>query len=291
MREGRQKLRGEADWEWRALERRRRRRRMRIGLAWSIVGCLALGVGVALKQSGDAALWWVRKNTSLFEVRAVDPGKTKWVSPWELVDAAGVSPGDDLLGVVPKEVEARLDRLPRVQEARVTRTWNRKVRVEVQERRPVALWMGDTPLEVSADGTVLGTPPPGAEPEWPAPASAGWRPRGVELPLLTGVVAETRPGERLESEGALAALRFLVRLETYGIPGETWISEIWARDPDGLVLTTLRGGVQVKVGDGRLSKKKLMAVSAVLERIQKDAEPVETVDARFRHQVVVKESG
>jgi hypothetical protein len=57
---------------------------------------------------------------------------------------------------------------------------------------------------------------------------------------------------------------------------------------EGLELVTLRDGIRIRVGDGRLSRRKMEAVLAVLERI--DPSRVDGLDARFRGQVVVEAS-
>jgi hypothetical protein len=151
--------------------------------------------------------------------------------------------------------------------------------------------MGKTPMEIAADGTLLGPPPSSGNPEWPEAAFGGGRVRGVALPLLTGVhVKKADAGLVLEDETALAALDFLARLRVYGQGGESWVSEIWAGDPDGLVAVTLEGGIPVKVGDGRLSRRKIEALHTVLDRIRKEANPVAFVDARFRNHVIVRKS-
>jgi cell division protein FtsQ len=263
---------------------------VRIGVAWGILGVLVVGAGIGLKLSGDAALDLVREHTALLEVRRVDPGDTRWIPPWEVVDASGVTPGDDLLVLSPQQVAERIAHHPRVAQARVTRTWRRTVRVAIEEKPPLALWVGRQSQEVAEDGTVLGSPPAGVRPEWPPPSGESSTPRGVELPLLTGVRAGLAPGEILEHDGARNALAFLSRLRAYGAAGEDWISEIWAGEPDQMVLVTLQGGIPVRIGDGRLSRRKLRALQAILDRLRRDAEPVAFVDARFRHQVVVKTS-
>jgi cell division septal protein FtsQ len=198
-----------------------------------------------------------------------------------------VEPGDDLLAVDAESVARRVSRHPRIASARVTRGWNRVLRVEVVERPPVALWMGERLLEVAADGTVLG-PPPEGERDWPVPA--GRRdPRGLGLPLLTGIDARgIHAGQHVPGEGARQALAFLARLRAYGLDGDGWISEIWAHDPGGLVAVTLDGGIPVRLGDGRLGPRKVKALRTVLDRVAGEEDPVDFVDARFRHQVIVK---
>jgi hypothetical protein len=112
----------------------------------------------------------------------------------------------------------------------------------------------------------------------------------VELPLLTGIEARLEPGDMLEDAGARNALAFLARLSAYGMDGGGWVSEIWAGTGDQMVLVTLEGGTSVRIGDGRLSKRKLTALRTVLDRLHRKAETVDFVDARFRYQVVVRSS-
>jgi len=273
----------------RALVRRRRRRRRRVILAWGVLGTVAVGALGGATLGGNAILGWVRSHTDLLHVRAVNVDGTLWVPPWEVANASGVSPGDDILAVSPGEVKSRVERHPRVLRAEVRRTWTRKVEIRVEENPPLALWMGNEPLEVAADGTVLGSPPASGRADWPSPAKGSWQPRGVELPLLTGVrpASDGKTG-RLDDPAARQALAFLTRLHEYGQDGESWISEIWAASPGNLVVVTLQGGIRVKVGDGCLSRRKLEALRTVLARVRQDASPVEFVDARFRHQVIVR---
>lgn len=142
-------------------------------------------------------------------------------------------------------------------------------------------------MEIAADGTLLGDPSP--LPDWPVPRGEARSARGLELPLLTGVVLDgAGPGTVLEHEGVRQALEFLDRLRVYRSDGSRWLSEIWAQRPGELVVTTLVDGVEIRVGDGRLSRRKLSAVHAVLEELRGTGEEVDYVDARFRNQVIVK---
>lgn len=280
-------LRGGDPSARRALARRRRRRRIRIGVAWGTLVMVVVGVGLGIRTGGTAMLSWVRTNTGIFEVRQVDPGGTVWVPPWEVVDASLVNPGDDLLALSKDQVASRVTGHPRVASTEVRRTLRRKLELRVEEKPPVALWLGRSPLEVAADGTVLGPPPVGAGPEWPTNVHGG--PRGVDLPLITGLaLTALTPGDVISHEGARQALAFLARLRAYGDGGEFWISEIWVGRPGALVAVTLKGAIPVHLGDGRLSPKKLRALHAVLDRVDSEADQIQYVDARFRHQVIVK---
>jgi hypothetical protein len=111
----------------------------------------------------------------------------------------------------------------------------------------------------------------------------------LSLPLITGIKAgELHPGDQVIDSAAREALAFLSLCRSYGEPGEEWLSEIWAGKKDDLVAVTLEGGISVRLGDGRLTQKKIQAIRSVIERLHpKDTEAV-LVDARFRHQVIVK---
>jgi cell division protein FtsQ len=279
---------GDAAEARQALARRRRRRRIRQSAAWSVVLTLVGLLCVGLCLAGNALFLYLREHTSLFAVRQVDVGHTEWVPPWEIVDISGTEPGDDLLALSPDLIARKVAKHPRVAAATVERTWARTVRIQVVERPPVALWLGSQPEEIAADGTVLGTPPQAKEPEWLAPGRAA-NARGLSLPLITGVSAgELHPGDTVIDGGAREALAFLARLRSYGQPGDEWLSEVWAAKKDDLVAITLEGGIPVRIGDGRLTQKKVIAVRSVLERLQKKDTAPSVVDARFRHQVIVK---
>jgi len=167
---------------------------------------------------------------------------------------------------------------------------DRRVRLEVVERRPLAvLASGDRLWEVDAEGMVLGAPPDWRRPSWTQNPDPSLARRGVELPLLTGLPAEADPGTALERPGALEALGFLYRLEQYGYAGSGWISEIRVDVPGELCVYTLEGGVAVRIGDGRLSARSVQALFLSLQEIAERGVPVRYVDLRYHDMVVVKQ--
>ncbi len=269
----------------RALIRRRRRRRIRRGLAWSVVVVVAVGAGMAVTLGWTAGTDWLRTETRLLRVQQVDVAPSEWVPPWEAVELAGIGVGDDILAIDVDSVEARLESHPRIARAEVKRTWRRTVTLKLTERVPVAMWLDGGMREVAADGTVLGPAPPEGLPRWPLEGHGIRRPRGVDLPLLTGA-GEADAGA-LDGEASRQALAFLARLREYDRSGDDWISEVWAARPGGLVMITLNG-IRVKIGDGCLSRRKVEALLAVLERVGREVDKVQYVDARFRNQVVIK---
>jgi hypothetical protein len=143
-------------------------------------------------------------------------------------------------------------------------------------------------VEVAADGTLLGNPPTREDSRsWPPRTDNARVTRGLGLPLLTGVDSLLAMGGVLRGQAALQALQFLQRIDTYGQPGQGWISEVNATEPESLVAVTLTG-VSVKIGDGRLGSRTVEALRTVIEQVRSEGNPVQYLDARFRNQVVLK---
>lgn len=273
----------------RALARRRRRRRLRLGLAWVVVGIVLAGACFGLAMGGLFGLDYVRAHTSWLDVTQVDVDPAPCVPPWEVVDLAEVMPGDDFLDVNPDTVAARIVRHPRIGTARVEKSlWRRSVQIQISEKLPVAVWLEGGLVEVAADGTLLGTPPTREDSRsWPPRTDSARVTRGLGLPLLTGVDSLLAMGGVLRGQAALQALQFLQRIETYGQPGQGWISEVNATEPESLVAVTLTG-VSVKIGDGQLGRRTVEALRTVIEQVRSEGNAVQYLDARFRNQVVLK---
>lgn len=77
----------------------------------------------------------------------------------ELLAALDVRRNDPILGFDPRSARERLEALPWIKSARVERSLPDVVRVDVVERRPLALWQVDRRLQViDADGQVIRVP-------------------------------------------------------------------------------------------------------------------------------------
>jgi hypothetical protein len=273
----------------RALARRRRRRRVRLGLAWVLAGIVLAGGCFGLAMGGRLGPGYVRTHTRWLDVTQVDVDPTPCVPPWEVVDLAGVMPGDDFLDVNPDTVAARIVRHPRIGTARVEKSlWHRTVQIRISEKLPVAIWLEGGMVEVAADGTLLGSPPTREDSRsWPPRTDGARIVRGLGLPLLTGVDSLLAMGGRLRGPAALEALRFLERIGGYDQPGQAWLSEVCAAQPESLVAVTMTG-ISVKIGDGRLGRRTVEALRSVIEQVRSEGNAVQYLDARFRNQVVLK---
>lgn len=223
-----------------ALDARRRRRRRSAALVVVTVVALA---AVAVARS------------PLFDVdRTVVDGVAR-LSVDEVLEAAGVVPGDPMVDVDAGAVARRVESLPWVADARVERSWPGTLRVNVTERRAVAV-AGEGPSAVAVDfeGRILG--------------AAG--PDDGDLPLA-GPAPVAGPGgflddERLVVAGVLAEL-------TPALLGEVAAADV---ADDGTVVVHLDDGITVRLGDGTRLRARAAAVLAVLA--QADRATIATVD-------------
>ncbi|MFI5933417.1 cell division protein FtsQ/DivIB [Actinoplanes sp. NPDC051494] len=167
---------------------RARRRRLRAVLPWAV----ALGVAVVL-----GALGWTVYATSVLGVRDVEVVGTELVTPQQVEDAAAVRMNEPLARVDLDAVRARVQALPAVERAIVSRGWPSTLKVQVVERTPVAaVPVGEAFALIDAEGvpyrTVAQAPEdlPVAKLAEPGPADIETRAALVVLGSLTDELRE-----------------------------------------------------------------------------------------------------
>lgn len=193
----------------------------------------------------------------------------------EILELSGAVMGSNLLDIRISVLEEAVAASPRVERAYVRRVLPDRVVVTLDEKRPAALVLvgANDILEVTDDGAVL-----------PAAAQTA----SVDLPVITGAVGNVEPGIAElspELEDALALLR-RAREVSEGL----WmdISEVRIAPGSGLVIYTVADGAEIRVGSGALGSRDLERLWRVLTDIRDGGRQVETIDLRFRNQVVVR---
>ena len=193
----------------------------------------------------------------------------------EILELSGAVMGGNLLDVRISLLEEAVAASPRVDRAQVRRVLPDRVVVTLDEKRPAALVSvgANDVLEVTDDGAVL-----------PAAAQTA----SVDLPVITGAVGTVEPGiAELSPEltGALALLR-RAREVSEGL----WmdISEVRIAPGSGLVIYTVADGAEIRVGSGALGSRDLERLWRVLTDIRDGGREAETLDLRFKNQVVVR---
>jgi cell division protein FtsQ len=210
---------------------------------------LALGVVAVVVAAAVAT------QTSLLDVDRVRIDGVGHTTAADVHRVAGISPGDTMVGVDAGGAAARVEDLPWVEKATVTRRWPGTVEIHVTEREPVATVevAEDRVALVDEDGRVLEVtrqPPAG-------------------LPEVTGVRGRIAEGDELgrAARDALAILRALRER----LPGV-----VASVSPD--LDAVLASGGEIRFGSTDDLDDKVVAVETVLAEVDTDC--LELLDVR-----------
>jgi cell division protein FtsQ len=252
--------------------RARRRMRARLARAMKWLGGLTLG---AAAMAGVTA--WLL-TTPRLGVHSIQVEGAARVPVEEILSAAEIPLGVNILRLDPAEVRARLEALPQIRRAEVIREFPNRVTLLVEERRPFTLVHAGRLHWLDEEARLIGE-----EREAVAPP----------VPIVSGLseeeLASMRSAPGPKARAAMALVRALLRSGS-GLAAE--ISEIDMSRREGPVLYTL-DGIEVRLGteqwDERLARLEGVLAKVATQNGQGGA--VTAVDLRFRDQVVLQNGG
>ena len=192
----------------------------------------------------------------------------------EVLSAARLTPGSNVLGVDLERAARQIERLPWVARATVTRQLPDIIRVVIEERSPAALVAVGGLYLASADGTLFKRAEPGDP---------------VDLPVVTGLARESfreRPeGARVQVRDALALMG---DLESAQLGSSARLQEVH-RDETG-DLSVMIGGTYIWLGRGPYRSKlsRLRVVLNELHRHGLEASEVHLESDRHPERVTVR---
>jgi cell division protein FtsQ len=220
-----------------------------------MIGLILVVVAAGLYQLARSPLF------GLSAVRVQGAGEATRAA---VLAAAGLHPGEPYLAIDADQVRRRVETVPWVASARVTRAYPSSLRISVTERRPTAVVSsGDGRWLVAADGTVLGQT---AGPQAGLPFVAG-------VPLPAGV----RPGTRLPPGNSLA--NALTALDGMDPALRRQVTGVTAGSIDSLQFR-LRGGTLVLYGLAERQAAKDAAVLLVQKQLRSQGKQVVRIDVR-----------
>ncbi|MCP3933921.1 MAG: FtsQ-type POTRA domain-containing protein [Actinomycetia bacterium] len=190
---------------------------------------------------------WFVVRSSLFAIDSIGWSGLDSVTLTEASSAAGIAEGMSLTEADPAVIAERLEELPWVLDANVTRSWWGTVSIDITERTAVAMVMREQDVWVVVDemGKVL--------------SEAVVR---HDLPRLSGIGAAGVPGSDLASD-AIAPLEVVsllpesIRARVEGV----------ARDARGEMWVSLRTADRILLGSDRDIAMKVVALTTVLESL------------------------
>jgi cell division protein FtsQ len=196
----------------------------------------------------------------------------------EVVELAGIEPGMDLLSIDLGRVEAAVISSPRIERAYVARLLPDHVLIRLDEKLPAAIvpFGSSGFVEIADDGSVL----PVAE-----------RTAFVDIPLISGLGEPPSGGEVFDSENLRTALSLLRTARELSPSLWMEISEVHIAPGSGLVIYTVADGAEIRFGSGACDRMELSQLWAVLSDLRTRGVTAETIDMRFRSQIVVRTAG
>lgn len=220
------------------------KRRRGFRMAVILIACMAL-VALARLVVREAFINNDRFHLQDFSVLTEGP-----LTPDQIVSATGLHHGMNMLMISLAAVRDRLEALPEVRKARVSRDYPGMLNLEVEQRKPVA-WLVTTGSPnaksfrgcmLDADGVVL--------PDFKKGAG------GAKLPRITlDVLPRMVPGRPVESVQVLAALHLLAAHQGTVLGQSLEIVSIDATRKYGLQASTGQGGLSIMFGVGEFDKQ------------------------------------
>lgn len=226
----------------------------------------ALVLGLAA-VSGERMLVWA-KGHPYFAVREVEVEIKGKLDPKVVMAWAHLATGMSVWNVRPDEVEDRLLAHLRIRQARVERRLPSHVKIQVEERRPVAVVLARAPLFVAEDGTAF--------PPLPGESEAG-------LPYLSGLGSKD-----FGAGGTIETLRRAARLVALWQSHAEWpaLSEVRAEGED-LMVFPARTPMLIRFGS-EVDEERLARLGSVLDLWRGREAQVAAIDLSLPGQAVLR---
>jgi cell division protein FtsQ len=253
-----------------------RRGRLRRRLRWVIFGVLVvLPVGLA----GYFLATFLLNSPQFLITNASDVdvqgnhyvGRDEVLAAMGLVGESAHGFGMNVFRLSLEDLKKEVEQLPWVKSATIARAFPHRLSVFILERNPVAFVNAGGQLKlVDQDGMLLDLPDQA----------------NFDFPLITGLDASLNPEERQERIALF--IQFMKDLSS-DIPRGGWmISEVDLRDRTDARALLVQGHttLQVHFGD-RDFKSRFQSFLELLPRMQADNPEINSVDLRYRNQVIV----
>lgn len=217
---------------------------------WILLLLIIIGLPALAVVGWDRGL-----RSDFFNVVAVDVEGVEQTTVREVESAVGFTgSGINIFTLDPELGRRRIERLPWIKSAVVTRVLPDRLRVVVEERRAHGVVVRDGLWLVDADGNVFA--PVDRDPRIDAPI--------ISLPRVSRTVPQTdRERERIRESIRIAAL-----YRSHGLHAWDRLAEVEIDPMSGFTLITEKRGLRILLGEGRMEArmKRLEDVFQALER-------------------------
>ncbi|MFB3894892.1 MAG: cell division protein FtsQ/DivIB [bacterium] len=210
--------------------------------------------------------------SSYFNLSRIEVSSMKEVDKQEILALVNIKPNSNLLTLRTGAIINKVSAHPWVEKVRIQKQLPNRVRIEVLERKPIAVICGKDNFGIDAAGYLL----PDIRLE-----------EVRNLPLIT--VADnafTSNPERITTPAMTNALFAIQYLRDNNLSFMKEISELNIVSPDNLVIYTLHEGTEIRLGNENLEER-LVKLQQVWEIIKQQQLVEEYIDLRFDRQGIV----
>jgi cell division septal protein FtsQ len=222
-----------------------------------------------------AFMFYSLKWRDALKVQRVIVGGSRILRAQDVLALAGVPTNTPMSGVNLFDVQTRVRHQPFIKSVLVSRQMPDAIRIDLEERQPIASVNFGQVQYVDAEGVLL-----------PADQTLG----RFDLPMISGIrnIKGLTPGKAVESDQLVTAINVLQAALAIDSTVYHLISEVKIND-DEIVLYAADGGVPINLGKGDIARK-LETLQSFWTKYVKpgDAEKLRYIDLRFEGQVVVK---
>jgi cell division protein FtsQ len=229
-----------------------------------VLAALRLGLGLALVIGTSISVAYSVRHYALtsprFSIQEVNLLGGSRVSPEQAQKEAGVVPGGNIFALDTAVAERKLLENPWISEARVTRDLPRSLRIEIKERKPVALAaVADRLYLVTAEGEPFKQLSPGDP---------------ADFPIITGISVEGLSRDRArELERVRQGLEVLEQYGRVPLAKTQAAQEVHLADSGDVTLTAGKEGITFELGKDGFRRKLLMGEQVVAEMRRKGRSP------------------
>ncbi|MDI3534297.1 MAG: cell division protein FtsQ [Thermosediminibacterales bacterium] len=207
--------------------------------------------------------------SDIFGIKQIQVEGNTYLSKEDIILESGISYGQNVLKINPEVCEKKIEKNPWIQSAIVHREFPDKILIQVIEKEEAAAvkYMGSFVL-IDISGCVL---------------SIVENLKDFSVPVITGLdlVEIPKIGQAIETKDKLQKAKLLEFLKAFKVNDlNEQVSELNLEDLQEINLY-VRGGLEIKTGEGKNIVKKLALLQPILEDVWKNHRSNGFIDMRF----------
>ena len=243
-----------------------------VRIRWAVIALVIFGI------TGTTAAWTYRygMHSWRFRIESSDYIQTsgqEHVTRAQILDVMGSDIGRNIFRVPLEDRKRQIEEIPWVESATVMRLWPNQLRVQINERKPVAyVRVGSKIALIDATGVIMDVPP------------------RAKLSYSFPVIAGTTDNEPLSTRAARMNLyaKLVRELDGNGQNYSRDLSEVDLSDPEDVKVTVedAGGALVIHLGSSEFLERYRIYVRHINDWRQQFSK-LESVDLRFNGQIIV----